>query len=114
MSKKSARYATPVELYVSWMNASMLMVETASVMTMRMMGMAGTWSVTKSENDRMMSEKPTAFLDSAVAGSMAVMSGKRPDEVMNAALRPLRRKTRANARRLGKRGPAMPGSKPRR
>ncbi|MBM1813884.1 antifreeze protein [Sulfitobacter pseudonitzschiae] len=97
----------------SWMNMSMLMMETASVMTMRMMGMAGLWSVTKSENERMVSEKSSAFLDSAAAASVATMTGKRPDEVMNAALRPLRRKTRANARRLGKRGPALPGPKKR-
>ncbi|KEJ96399.1 hypothetical protein SUH3_13645 [Pseudosulfitobacter pseudonitzschiae] len=107
------RLATPADLMGSWMNMSMLMMETASVMTMRMMGMAGLWSVTKSENERMVSEKSSAFLDSAAAASVATMTGKRPDEVMNAALRPLRRKTRANARRLGKRGPALPGPKKR-
>ena len=104
MVTKLPRSATPADMMGAWMNMSMLMVETASVMTMRMMGMAGLWSVTKSENDRMVSEKSSA---------MATMRGKRPDEVMNAAVKPLRRKTRANARRLGKRGPALPGSKKR-
>ncbi|MCA0134419.1 hypothetical protein [Pseudosulfitobacter pseudonitzschiae] len=113
MVTKLPRLATPADLMGSWMNMSMLMMETASVMTMRMMGMAGLWSVTKSENERMVSEKSSAFLDSAAAASVATMTGKRPDEVMNAALRPLRRKTRANARRLGKRGPALPGPKKR-
>ena len=113
MVTKLPRAATPADMFGAWMNMSMLMVETASVMTMQMMGMAGLWSGTKSENDRMVSEKPAAFLDSATAASVATMTGKRPDEVMNAALRPLRRKTRANARRLGKRGPALPGPKKR-
>ena len=113
MVTKLPRSATPADMMGAWMNMSMLMVETASVMTMRMMGMAGLWSVTKSENDRMVSEKSSAFLDSAAAASMATISGKRPDEVINAAVKPLRRKTRANARRLGKRGPALPGSKKR-
>ena len=108
-----SRQVTPFDLYYTSSRLWWLCAEASTVMTMRMMGMAGLWSVTKSENDRMVSEKSSAFLDSATAASIATMSGKRPDEVMNAAVKPLRRKTRANARRLGKRGPALPGSKKR-
>jgi hypothetical protein len=100
-----SRRATPFDLWRAGMQGWMLMAEAQAVIAMRMWGMAGLWNVTPSENSRMVSEKATALPQSALAASQAAMAGKRPDEVMTAAIRPLRRKTGANARRLTKRGP---------
>ncbi|GFE64015.1 antifreeze protein [Litoreibacter roseus] len=98
------KYASPLDLWRTGMEVSMLVAETQAVMTLRMMGMAGVWSVTPSENSRMVSEKLPAFAKSATAAGTAIMTGKRPDQVMSAAVKPLRSKTRANSRRLAKRG----------
>ena len=82
-----------------------MMAEAQMVMTMRLLGMAGFWAVPPSENFRMITEKPDAFVRSAFAASTAAMEGKRPDQVAQAAIKPLRRKTRANSKRLRRAGP---------
>lgn len=81
-----------------------LTMETQAVITMRLLGMAGFWPVSRTETQRMWAEKPGAFVESGGAAVMAAMQGKRPDQIADAAIRPLRRKTRANTRRLSKRG----------
>ena len=95
----------PVALMRSGSDLAMLAWETQLVMTMRLMGMAGFWSVVPTESDRMMSEKAPAFAEAIRAATGAAMSGCRPDEVAVAWARPLRKRTRANARRLSRRGP---------
>lgn len=102
-----ARKATPFDLMHTATTLWWLGLETQMVMTYRMMGMAGLWSVTPSEDSRMVTEKLPAFNLAAAAGTRALLSGKRPDEVMLATARPLRRKTRSNVRRLSKRGPQI-------
>ncbi len=84
-----------------------MLAEAQSVIAMRVMGWSGLWSVTSTENDRMLSEKTEAMTRSIQNATLAAMTGKRPDEIVNAAVKPLRQKTRANAKRLGKRGPTM-------
>lgn len=81
-----------------------LSAETHAVMTMRMLGMSGLWRVDADENSRMVLEKPISFAAATSAAVAAASAGKRPDEVMVAAMDPLRDKTSANARRLGKAG----------
>ncbi|KIN73464.1 hypothetical protein [Sulfitobacter guttiformis] len=83
----------------------LMAAEANAVIAMRLWGMAGIWSVTKSENDRMVSEKVQAAAQSLVAANRSVMAGKSPDQVVAAAIKPVRRKTRANSERLAKRGP---------
>jgi hypothetical protein len=85
----------------------MLVLETQAVMTMRLLGMAGAWSVLPSENNRMVSEKAPAFASAAQAATRAAMAGAPPLAVADAWARPLRRRTGANARRLGRRGPRL-------
>lgn len=102
-----ARNATPLELFKSNMELGLMLAEAQSVIVMRMMGWSGLWSVTGTENDRMVSEKTEAMTKSMQGATLAAMTGKRPDEIVNAAVKPLRQKTRANARRLGKRGPTL-------
>ncbi len=104
-----AKAPTPADLIAVSTTWWTLMAETQHIVAMRMMGMAGLWSVTPSENDRMVSEKGPAFAASAAAGTAAMIAGKRPDQIAAAAMKPLRAKTRANAARLGKRGPKLPG-----
>ena len=82
--------------------AVQMMTEAQVVIAYRMMGMAGVWPVSASENARMVSEKVPAFITASGAATAAAMSGKRPDQILEAALRPIGLKTRANSRRLGK------------
>ncbi len=99
---------TPVDLVrlsATWWH---LMAETQSIVTMRMLGMAGLWSVADSEDSRMVNEKAPAFASSLIAASTAAMRGQRPDQIATAAIKPLRAKTRANAKRLARRGPSRP------
>lgn len=99
--------ASPFELWKGGLELSMLAVETQMVIAYRMMGMAGLWAVAGSENRVMCDEKAPAFAKAATAAAAAALAGHRPDEVLGAWVRPLRRKTRANVRRLGKRGPRL-------
>ncbi|MGL5012414.1 MAG: antifreeze protein, partial [Paracoccaceae bacterium] len=68
------------------------------------MGMAGVWNVTPAENRRMVEEKQAAAVEAGVAMTRAVLTGKGPVAVAEAGLAPVARKTRANAKRLSKRG----------
>ena len=102
------KVATPAELIGASTALTMLGWETNAVMSMRLLGMMGLWSVAPSENARMFSEKPPAFAKSAAAGMSAAVSGKRPDEVAMAMIKPLRAKTRSNSARLAKKGPSFP------
>lgn len=81
-----------------------LSTEAQAVVAMRLLGMSGLWRVEADENSRMVMEKPISFAAATSAAVAAASVGKRPDEVMVAAMDPLRDKTSANARRLGKAG----------
>ena len=97
---------TPLDFMVTANRMWWLAAQANTVMAMRVMGMAGLWNVTDREDARMWSEKPEAFQRSAMAATQAAMSGKRPDQIVYAALAPLDRKVGANFRRLTKRGPS--------
>lgn len=83
----------------------MIMAEAYAVITMRVWGMAGIWAVTPYESRRMFSEKTDAFTHSALKAYTAASRGGGPAQIIAATIRPVRQKTRANARRLAKRGP---------
>ena len=100
--------STPAELVRLGLRASMMMAEAQMVVGMRMMGMFGLWRVTRSKNDRMLTEKVVAMQAMGRAATNAALSGKSPAAVMDQALTPIQRRTSANARRLGKRGPGTP------
>lgn len=86
-----------------------MMAEAQMVMTLRMLGMMGVLPANRRENHVMMAEKAPAFAEAAVAAGMAAMTGKSPDEIAQAAIRPVARRTRANVKRLTKpRAPRMP------
>jgi hypothetical protein len=99
---------TPAQMINLSMKTGMMLMEAQMVIGMRMMGMAGLWRVLPSENARMSSEKVSAVTESAMATSQAIMSGKSPAFIAEAALKPIRRRTSSNVKRLANRGPGKP------
>jgi hypothetical protein len=97
------RHATPLDLWSGAVQLTALLVEAQLVMTYRTLGMVGLWTVSPGENRRMIAEKAPAFAEAAIAASRAAAAGRRPDEIVGAWVKPLRRKTRLNARRLSRR-----------
>ena len=79
-----------------------LMMDTHTVMALRIMGMSGAIPARRGENDRMVAEKAPAMADAFAAWTRAAMAGKAPDEIMTAAMAPLSKKVRANRKRLMK------------
>ena len=106
MTRKIAPFDLWAQSYELWATA----IEAQSVVAMRMMGMAGIWNVTPFETTRMITEKPEVFGRAAMAASIGMMTGQRPDRIMRSATQKIRRKTRSNARRLAKRGVNFPES----
>ena len=99
-----ARKKNSSALWRNAMQIGMVMSEAQAVIAMRMMGMAGLWSVTPSENDRMVSEKVQALTRAMTDSARVAQRGGSTDQITAAAIKPIRNKTRANAKRLGKRG----------
>ena len=99
---------TPTQIMELSIRTSIMLAEAQMVIGMRMMGMMGLWRVHPSENARMSSEKVAAFGQVAMATSQALMAGKPPAVVAAAALKPIRRKTASNVKRLARRGPGKP------
>ena len=99
------KYGTPIDFWRGVVDLWMLGAETQTVMGYRLMGMAGLWNTAPSENNRMVSEKPEAMMRSARAAADAMAKGQAPHQIVAAAAKPLRAKTRANVARLSKRGP---------
>jgi hypothetical protein len=92
-----------------WVTYAQLAVDTNSVVTMRMMGMGGTWSVPDSEASDMIREKAPAFTEAMMSGALAAWSGRGPDRVMQAAIEPISEAARLNRTRLAQRGPKLFG-----
>ena len=89
-------------LQMGWRNTVML-AEAQAVITMRLCGMMGFWPVSGGENNRMVTEKLTALQESQAAALRAMLRGGSLAQVSEAAMRPVRRRTRANAKRLSRR-----------
>jgi hypothetical protein len=83
--------------------------EAQSVIAMRTMGAAGFWNHSDLENQLMLREKQKAFAKGTAGAARALMRGESPAAIMLEAVKPMQRKTGANARRLTKRGPRIPG-----
>lgn len=96
---------TPAQMISLSLKTSLMMTEAQMVIGMRMMGMMGFWRVHPSENARMSSEKVSAATEAAIATSHAIMSGKSPAFIAEAALKPISRRTSSNVKRLARRGP---------
>lgn len=94
----------PDEMLRLGLQSSVLLAEAQAVMAMRLFGMIGLWPLGPGEEARMVSEKLRALQESQAAALKAVMRGASPLGVAEAALKPVGRRTRANARRLAKPG----------
>ncbi|MCR8723968.1 antifreeze protein [Frigidibacter sp. ROC022] len=94
------RASSPDELLTTGLQAWDLWAEASQVIGLRLMGMLGLTDPHPQETLRMVTEKQAAFAQSALAGTRAALQGARPDQIANAAMAPLKRKTAANARRL--------------
>jgi len=99
------RQNEPFSFFANAVEMGQMMAEANAVITMRTLGMAGLWSVPPSEDHRMISEKVEAVTRSMNEATKSMMNGDSADQITAAALKPLRQKTRANAKRLTKRGP---------
>ncbi|MEM6887896.1 MAG: antifreeze protein [Pseudomonadota bacterium] len=99
-----SRTPSVFDYWRSAMQFGMIMSEAQAVIAMRMMGMAGIWSVSPSQNTRMVTEKVHAFTKSVTTAGLVTMKGDPPARVTRAALASIRRKTRPNTRRLSSRG----------
>lgn len=91
---------TPFDFMAPLLEAGRIMAESQMVIGMRLAGMAGLWPMPQSETDRMMSEKLSAGMDSAHAALQSGMAGGNISDMAMAAMKPVRAKTRANAKRL--------------
>ena len=80
-------------------------IESNMVIGLRMAGMAGLTRQAPTEPMRMVTEKQEAVVESIYAMVMGTARGDSAETVMNAALKPYARRTRANSRRLSRRKP---------
>ena len=99
---------TPAQMISLSLKTGFMLAEAQMVIGMRMLGMMGMWRVTPSETTRMSSEKLAAASQSAVAASTAMLTGKPPALIAEAALKPIARRTKQNVKRLAARGPGKP------
>lgn len=94
------RLVTPFDFLAPALEASTLLAEAQMVIGLRLAGLAGLWPMGQAETQRMLSEKLSAGLESAHAALRAGMAGDSLPDVAMAAMKPLRQKTKSNARRL--------------
>ncbi|WP_116132147.1 hypothetical protein [Tropicimonas sp. IMCC34043] len=78
-----------------------LALETQEIIAYRVFGMIGMRPMAVEELSVMVSEKPPAIAASMLAAGMTAAGGQRPDQIMAAAMHPLRSRTRLNVARLG-------------
>jgi hypothetical protein len=78
-------------------------LEAQSVIALRMMRLASGGASAKAEMSRMMIEKGSAFAEAQVAATAAVMAGRKDHVVASKALKVVRKRVKANKRRLSRR-----------
>ncbi|WP_151718909.1 antifreeze protein [Gemmobacter serpentinus] len=100
-------FVTPFQAARLSTQTGVMIAEAQMVIAMRLWGMAGLWNVTPGETLRMVQEKTEAVMQSAALASTAMLRGRDGGAVALAALQPVRRRTRANLRRLQARGPKL-------
>ncbi|MDO5620178.1 MAG: antibiotic ABC transporter [Paracoccus sp. (in: a-proteobacteria)] len=85
---------------VIWAEMARIGLESQMVIGLRVAGMMGFLPHSPAESRRMVREKHDAAGQSLTAVYRAATDGKSVDQIMSAALKPYRRRTRENARRL--------------
>jgi IS5 family transposase len=79
-------------------------MEMQSVIALRLMRLAGGGTSGRSEANRMIAEKIAAAGEAQMAAASAVMTGRSDNVVAGKVLRVLRKRVRANKRRLSPKG----------
>lgn len=90
-------FGNPVAL---WAQVARMGIEAQMVIAMRTAAMMGFLPQAPGENTRMVKEKHDAASEAMMAGIRAASRGERADRVLAACLKPYRRRTMANAKRL--------------
>lgn len=106
-------FAAQAALFSLGLEYSRMMTQAQMVIALRLMGMGGMWNLGPGEESRMVAEKQKAFTRAGFDMWKAMLQGGDAGRVMRAGIRPLDRATGANVRRLGRRGPSLPGSRSR-
>ena len=94
---------SPVSLALQ---ATRIGFEAQSVIAMRLAGMAGLWATPPSEFTLMIAEKAQAVVEAAEAATVAALSGRGPDAMLEASMVEIGRHTSGNLERLSRMGPA--------
>jgi hypothetical protein len=94
------RVPTILDFLAPAVELSRMAAEAQMVIALRMAGMAGFWPMGQAEGQRMVTEKMQAAMAASRAAVKAGMAGQGPADVAMAAMKPVRRRTRANAARL--------------
>lgn len=105
----TGRIDTVFDVLHTVIDTGRLASDAGTVATLRLMGMAGAWTLPRHEATIMVQEKPAAFSDAFVASSRAAWAGKSPSTIVRAGLEPLSDRARSNRQRLSKGGPRMFG-----
>jgi hypothetical protein len=83
-----------------WMDAAELGLEAQGVIAMRLLKIAGGGSDGAAECTRMVAEKIDAATDANTACALALAGGKSVESAAKSAMAPIKRRVRANHRRL--------------
>ena len=94
------RLPQPTDFVWPAFHAGMMLAEAQVVIALRLWGMAGGWPMGWQEHVRMVTEKAAAAGESGAA--MMRAAGKGPGAVALAGVKPVRRRTRANVKRLSR------------
>jgi hypothetical protein len=93
---------TMLDVFNSWLTAAHIGYEAQCVMAMRMMRLAAGGSVAADEARRMVAEKVAAVADAQMAFGLAISTGTAMHQAVTKAFVPVRRRVRANCRRLSR------------
>ncbi|MGA0539195.1 antibiotic ABC transporter [Neotabrizicola sp. VNH66] len=95
-------FPSPAEMLSLGLRSTAMLSEAQMVISLRLMGFAGFWPVSSGEGMRMVTEKLEALHEAQMAALNTMARGGSAAAVAEAALKPVRRRTRANARRLSR------------
>lgn len=91
-----------LNLWRNWINAGRFTLDTQAVIALRLMKIASGGPLAAAEAQRMISEKVTALAVAQVTGGMALARGKSLEVATQHAMNSVRRRVRANRRRLSR------------
>ncbi len=94
------RSPQPADFFWPAFQTGMMLFEAQAVIALRLWGMAGGWPMGWQEHVRMVTEKAAAAGESGAA--MMRAAGNGPGAVALAGVKPVRRRTRANVKRLSR------------